>query len=291
MNDLVKENDIEMMIYEIGGEKVMLDSDLAKLYQCKNGTKEINQAVRNNLDKFPERYSWKLTDDDSKNLLVKIIDQKNKVDTRGGKYKNPRVFTEQGVAMLATILKTPVATQISIRIMDAFVAMRRYLNKNQDIYKSISNINNKLLEHDDKFRILFDKFDYKGEIVKINKSFEAYLSILDILNGCKKELIIIDPYADNRLLDLISELDIKILLITSDKSKINKTLLNSFMKEHLFNIMYDNGFHDRYIIIDRKEIYLCGTSINYIGNKLSTIIKIDSESMRKCLINEINKVL
>lgn len=290
MNDLVKENDIEMMIYEIGGEKVMLDSDLAKLYQCKNGTKEINQAVRNNLDKFPERYSWKLTDDDSKNLLVKIIDQKNKVDTRGGKYKNPRVFTEQGVAMLATILKTPVATQISIRIMDAFVAMRRYLNKNQDIYKSISNINNKLLEHDDKFRILFDKFDYKGEIVKINKSFEAYLSILDILNGCKKELII-DQYADNRLLDLISELDIKILLITSDKSKINKILLNSFMKEHLFNIMYDNGFHDRYIIIDRKEIYLCGTSINYIGNKLSTIIKIDSESMRECLINEINKVL
>jgi hypothetical protein len=87
------------MIYEIRGKQVMLDSDLAKLYQCKNGTKEINQAVKNNQDKFPERFSWKLTDNESQNLLVKIFDQKN--ETRGGRYKNPRVFTEQGIAMLA----------------------------------------------------------------------------------------------------------------------------------------------------------------------------------------------
>ena len=143
MNEVLlrEEKNIKDLIYEIRGKQVMLDSDLSMLYGCKNGTKEINQAVKNNPDKFPERYSWKLNDEDSEYFLVKIFDQK--IETRGGKYKNPRVFTEQGVAMLATILKTKVATEASIRIMDAFVSMRHYLFDNKDIYKSLTNINNK----------------------------------------------------------------------------------------------------------------------------------------------------
>ena len=129
MNEVVIDNlNIENMIYEIRGKQVMLDSDLAKLYQCKNGTKEINQAVKNNPDKFPERFSWKLNTSDSYEFLVKKFDQK--IETRGGKYKNPRVFTEQGVAMLSTILKSKVATETSIRIMDAFVYMRKYISNN-----------------------------------------------------------------------------------------------------------------------------------------------------------------
>ena len=125
MLEIQEKDNVEIvnMIYEIRGQQVMLDSDLAKLYQCKNGTKEINQAVSRNKEKFPERFSWKLTDEDVNNFLVTNCDQKN--ETRGGRYKNPRVFTEQGVAMLATILKSPIATQVSIAIMDAFVSMRR----------------------------------------------------------------------------------------------------------------------------------------------------------------------
>ena len=101
MNDLIINEDIniENLIYEIRGKQVMLDSDLARLYKCKNGTKEINQAVKNNLNKFPERFSWKLNDYESKEFLVENFDQK--IETRGGKYKNPRVFTEQGVAIIA----------------------------------------------------------------------------------------------------------------------------------------------------------------------------------------------
>ena len=127
MNELLvnEELKIEDMIYEIRGKQVMLDSDLAYLYKCKNGTKEINQAVSRNINKFPERFSWKLTDNESENLLVTICDQKGKIDRRGGKFKNPRVFSEEGVAMLATILKTEVADEISIKIMDAFVVMRK----------------------------------------------------------------------------------------------------------------------------------------------------------------------
>lgn len=99
----------------------MLDSTLAKLYHIE--TKRINEAVKNNMEKFPEIFSWKLTDEESKNFLVENFDQKN-METRGGRYRCPRVFTEQGVAMLATVLKFKVATQVSIRIMDAFVALK-----------------------------------------------------------------------------------------------------------------------------------------------------------------------
>ena len=112
----------------------MLDSDLAKLYHVE--TKRINEAVKNNREKFPERFSWKLTEEESKMFLVEIFDQKN-IETRGGRYRCPRVFTEQGVAMLATILKSKVAIQVSIRIMDAFVAMRKYISNDlqDDLYK------------------------------------------------------------------------------------------------------------------------------------------------------------
>lgn len=116
----LKQTNVVNMIYEIRGKQVMLDSDLAILYNVE--TKRINEAVRRNLEKFPERFSWILTDEESKSFLVANCDQK--VETRGGKYKNPRVFTEQGVAMLATILKSQIATQVSIAIMDAFIAMR-----------------------------------------------------------------------------------------------------------------------------------------------------------------------
>lgn len=126
MNEIVVSNNkkIENMIYEIRGKQVMLDSDLAKLYDV--GTKKINEAVKNNTEKFPERYCFKLSGKESDNLLVENFDQK--IEKRGGKYKNPRVFTEQGVYMLATILKSKVASEITIAIMDTFVEMKRYIN-------------------------------------------------------------------------------------------------------------------------------------------------------------------
>ena len=127
MNDLIELEDIEIknMIYEIRGKQVMIDSDLAKLYHVE--TKRINEAVKNNMDKFPERFSFKLTDEESKSFLVENFDQKIWKLVEEG--TNALEFLrEQGVAMLATILKSKVATQVSIRIMDAFVAMRKYIS-------------------------------------------------------------------------------------------------------------------------------------------------------------------
>jgi len=151
MNNLV-ETKIQNMIYEIRGKQVMLDSDLAKLYGCKNGTKEINQAVKNNLIKFPERYSWKLSVNELKELRSKFLTTNINSMSRSV----PRVFTEQGVAMLATILKTKQAVETSIAIMDAFVAMRHFISK--DLLNS-KYVNSMLVNHEERIKIIENTFD------------------------------------------------------------------------------------------------------------------------------------
>src|SRR5574344_735934 len=134
MNELTTKENVEKMIYEIRGKEVMLDSDLAVLYCVE--TKRINEAVKNNQDKFTERFSWKLTSIEYLNLKSKF--STSSLNTYGGRRTLPGVFTEQGVAMLATILKSKIAVKVSIQIMDAFVVMRHYLSENiieQKIYK------------------------------------------------------------------------------------------------------------------------------------------------------------
>ena len=159
MSNIVFKNEEKLtnLIYEVRGKQVMLDSDLAKLYQVE--TKRINESVKNNKDKFPERFSWKLTKEESKIFMVENFDQK--IETRGGRYNCPRVFTEQGVAMLATILKSKVATQVSIAIMDAFVLMRKYISNNLIEQKYINNL--VLEDHSrvNKLEETFQKFEEK----------------------------------------------------------------------------------------------------------------------------------
>ena len=191
MNELIVKDDIkiENMIYEVRGKQVMLDSDLAKLYQVE--TKRINEAVKNNLKKFPERFSWKLTKEESENFLVENFDQK--LETRGGRYKNPRVFTEQGVAMLATILKSKVAIDVSIAIMDAFIQMRKYISNNLLEQKYINNM---VFEHDNDIKMLKDAYanfkTFSNEIFFEGQIYDAYSLLLDIFNTSNKNIIIID---------------------------------------------------------------------------------------------------
>ena len=127
------------MIYEIRGKQVMLDSDLAKLYKCKNGTKTINLAVKRHINRFPKRFMFQLTKDEYYEILRFQFET---LELEQGKYSKylPYVFTEQGVAMLATVLRTPVAEEVSIRIMDAFVAMIRYISTNLLEQKYINDL-------------------------------------------------------------------------------------------------------------------------------------------------------
>lgn len=290
-----KENteNIRDLIYEVRGQQVMVDSDLARLYECTNGTKEINQAVKNNIDKFPERFSWKLSDKESSDFLVKNFDQK--IETRGGKYRNPRVFTEQGVAMLATILKTSIATKVSIQIMDAFVAMRHYVSTNLIEQKYI---NNQVIKNTEDIRLLqetLDKFEEKKKINEIyfnGQIFDAYSKIYEIFNNAKSKLIIIDTYADNTLLDIVKRLKIEVIIITKENNLLTKQDIEKYNKQyHNLKVLYDDTFHDRYFILDKKEIYHCGASINRIGYKTFSITLISDEYVRKTLMNKINEII
>lgn len=184
MNKIIeKENiKIENMIYEVREKQVMMDSDLAKLYECKNGTKEINQAVRNNIEKFPERFSWVLTDEEYSILRSKILTLNPNHEIGKRKYK-PRVFTEQGVAILSTILKSSVATKVSISIMDAFISMRKYISNNLIDLNKHSNM---LIDHKDRIKILentFSKFDtFSNELFFEGQIYDAHSLLLDIFN-------------------------------------------------------------------------------------------------------------
>ncbi len=276
---------IEDMIYEIRGVQVMLDSDLARLYECKNGTKEINQAVKNNLLKFPNRFSWILTDNEWLNLRSKFLTSSNNY---GGRRYNPRVFTETGVAMLATILHTNVATEVSIKIMDAFVAMRHYLKENKDIYKSINNINNTLIEHTDKINYLFSKFDKEEQVFLEGQPYSAYRNIIEILNTAKKNIIIVDEYADITILDLIRKIKCNITLITRDSKRLSNIEIEKYNKEfNNLKVIRNNSFHDRLIIIDNKDIYLIGSSINSIGEKTVMIIKLHNDHAKNTILENV----
>ncbi len=203
MNSLTVNNkNITNMIYEIRGKQVMLDSDLAILYNVE--TKRINEAVRNNPKKFPERFSFFITLEELNDLRSKF--STSSLNTHGGRRYKVRVFTEQGVAMLATILKTKVAVETSIAIMDAFVLMRKYISNELIEQKYINNL---VIKHDEDIKLLqesFDKFEEKrksNEIYFNGQIYDSYSKILDILKEAKKELIIIDNYADKSMLDMI----------------------------------------------------------------------------------------
>lgn len=286
---LNKNFEIENLIYEISGKQVMLDSDLARLYGVE--TKRINEAVKNNTAKFPERYSWRLSNFESEKLLDENFDQKY-IERRGGRFKNPRVFTEQGVAMLATVLRSKIAVDVSISIMDAFVSMRHFLLDNSDVYKSLSIINNKLAEYDEKFKYIFSIFDKKEQLFFPGEEYDAYRKIVDIFNAATSELIIIDSYADISLLDFIKNVNSQIILITSNKAKISDFEINKFNTQYnKLKVIKDNTFHDRYFILDKTKVYHSGTSINYAGRKMFSINLIEDKLIIDSLLEYIENIL
>ena len=283
----MKEN-IENMIYEIRGKQVMLDSDLARLYECKNGTKEVNQAVKNNIEKFPERYAFRITEEETANLKSKIL-----TSSYGGSRKGHTVFTEQGVAMLATILHTPVATEISIRIMDAFVAMKHYISNNE---LRLSNVESKVLAHDSSIKLLedmFNKFDDKNdELYFRGKKYDAYSKILDIFKEAKEELIIVDRFTDKTILDMVKDLKVKVILITGNKTKITKLDIDKYNSTYSnLSIYYSDIIHDRYIVIDKNKIYHSGNSINNIGYRGSSIDIMNDISVKTVIMKEIKSII
>ena len=255
MNEVIVKDKIviENLIYEVRGKQVMLDSDLARLYECANGTKTINLAVKRHINRFPERFMFQLTKDEYDNLRFQLETTNNMSRTL------PYVFTEQGVAMLATILRTKVAEEVSIRIMDAFVAMRKYISSNLIEQKYINDL---VLEDHDKIKALETSFNKLEEKCKVNEIYfngqiyDAYSKIQEIFKTVVKKLIIIDAYADNTLLDIIKRLNIEVIIITKPNNLLTKQDIEIYNKQyHNLKVIFNNSFHDRYFLIDDKVVY------------------------------------
>ena len=283
MNNIILNEDvrIEDMIYEVRGVQVMLDSDLAKLYQVE--TKRINEAVKNNPEKFPERFSWILTENEWIFLRSKISTLENNTSGKGNHRKYlPRVFTEQGVAML----ESKVATKVSINIMDAFVLMRKYISSSLIEQKYINNL---VLEHEERLKLVentFSKFKekhnhlfFKGQI------YDAYSLLLDIFEKSKNEIIIIDNYIDKNILDMLSKTNRNVKIFTNKYN--NQDYEKYKMQYKNVELIINNKFHDRFIIIDKKTLYHCGASFKDLGKQCFEISKIEDNDILDKLLKKL----
>ena len=279
---------IENMIYEIRGVQVMLDSDLARIYECKNGTKTINLAVKRNKNRFPEKFMFKLTEDEFLKLRFQFETANKKV------YMSrtlPYAFTEEGVAMLSSVLRTPVAEKISIKIMEAFITMRKYISANLMEQKYINNI---VLEDHNKIKSLeesFKKFEEKRKVNEIyfnGEIYDAYSKIIDIFKDAKDELIIIDGYSDKTTLDMIKSLNCKVIIITKANKLLKKLDIEKYCRQYNnLTVKYNNNYHDRYFIIDRNIVYHCGSSINYAGSRTFSINILEDKDIKETLIKKV----
>ena len=282
MNDIVNINNerLENMIYEIRGKHVMLDSDLAILYQCKNGTKDINKSVKRNIERFPSDFYFQLTEQEKEYLWFQSG------TTNNMSRSNPHVFTEQGVAMLASVLHTDIAVSVSIKIMRTFTLMKKYVSTSLVEQKYINNM---VLKHDNDIKLIqdtFDKFKTKNNHIYFDgQIYDAYSLLLDIFESSKESIIIIDNYTDKKLLDLLSKTKKKIKVYSKN---MNEELIKKYQSQYdNVEIIKNDLFHDRFIIIDNKVLYHCGASFKELGNKCFGINKITEQEVVEKICNKL----
>ena len=287
MYELKEDLSIEDMIYEVRGKQVMLDSDLAKLYNVE--TKRINEAVKNNPDKFPGRFSFRLNEIEMENLWSKFSTAK--ISNMSRSY--PRVFTEQGIAMLSTILKSKVAVETSIRIMDTFVKMRKIISSSLIEQKYINEL---VIKDNERINLLEESFSKLEEKEKINHIFyegqiyDAYSLLINIFKEAGKEIIIIDNYADKSILDMITNLNVKVTIVTRKFNLLKDLDIKKYNKQyHNLKVIYSDKFHDRFVIIDKKVLYHSGASFKDLGNKCFAITKMEDKEYLETIIKNIGE--
>ena len=196
-------DEIKNLIYTIRGKQVMLDSDVGKLYHYE--TKRINETVKRNIERFPIDFCFQLTSIEYNSLKSHIATSNN----RGGKQKLPYVFTEKSILMLSGLLKNEIAIEISIRIVEAFIEMRKFIYANGQLFERLTNVEFKLLEHDKKFNQIFNQLqqeeNIKQKIFFEGQIYDAYSIIIDIIKKANKKILIIDNYIDDSILKMLSK--------------------------------------------------------------------------------------
>ena len=275
----------------------MLDSDVAMLYNYE--TKKVNQAVKRNIDRFPERFCFQLTEEEFKclNLRSQIVTSSLNKDNYGGRRYLPYVFTEQGVAMLSGLLKNDIAIQVSIKIMDAFVEMRKFINANKNLFEKVITIENKMekrfIEQDKKFDIIFDQLqqeeNIKQRIFFNGQIYDAYSLIIDIIKRANSKILIIDNYIDDSILKMLAKKksNVEVVILTSNKSNLQNLDIQKFNQEYPnLKVAKTNKFHDRFIVIDNNKMYHLGASIKDLGKKCFGINKIEDTQIIEKILKE-----
>ena len=284
---------IRSRIYTIRGVQVMLDYDLAQLFQVE--TRILNQAVKRNIERFPERFCFQLTEKElteSKSQLVIL----NGGQGRGNNVKYmPHVFTEEGVAMLSTVLRSSIAVSVSIRVMDAFVAMRHYLADNAMVFQRLDRMELKQLEADDKFKKIFSQLEQprpdKAVIFFKGQMWDATSCIEEIISKAEKSIILIDGYVDRKTLDLLSrkKKGLPVDIHTSEKNcNLTEKEISDFRNQYgPLTIKTTDDFHDRFLILDIKQLYHIGASIKDAGKKAFEISLNEDEGILKGILSRL----
>ncbi len=277
--------EIENRIFTVRGIQVMIDKDLADLYQV--NTKVLNQAIKRNINRFPESFRFQLT----KIEKIELVTNCDRLESLKHSSTTPYVFTEQGVAMISSVLKSEVAVDISIQIMQAFVAMRKFLINHASVFQRLDQLELKQLKTDDKLEHIFKALEsgkpeptqgvfFDGQI------FDAYAFFSSIVKKAQKEIILIDNYIDESTLVHLSKKskNVKVILYTKTIDK-NLTLDINKVNEQYggFEVQSFSKSHDRFLIIDADTVYHIGASLKDLGKRWFAFAKMNKESVESIL--------
>jgi len=285
MNSLIT---IENKIYTIRDKQVMLDEELAKLYHIE--TRVFNQAVKRNIKRFPQSFRFQLSEDEYQNLISQFVTSSLSSPKHGGRRHLPFAFTEQGVSMLSAILKSDIAIDVSIQIIEAFVSMRKFLINNASIFQKIDQIEKRQIGYeiktDEKIDTIFQALENKTikpsqGIFYDGQIFDAYEFVSDLVKSAKKEIILLDNYIDETVLTLFSKnQDIKVTIYTQTITKQLKLDLEKYNSQYkAITIKTFKNSHDRFLIIDKTEVYHIGASLKDLGKKWFAFSKMNIESV------------
>ncbi|MDO8454781.1 MAG: ORF6N domain-containing protein [Sulfurimonas sp.] len=287
MNEIsiMDEQNIQNKIYTIRGLQVMIDEDLALLYQVE--AKRLNEQVKRNIERFPLKFRFQLTQEEYENLRSQIAT----LEDGRGKHKKylPYAFTEQGVSMLSAVLKSNAAIEVSIKIMDSFVNMRRFISQNASLFQRLNKLEATQLhykiETDEKFNKIFEAIESKEikpkqGIFYDGQIFDAYLFVSDIIKSAKKSIVLIDNYIDESVLILFSKRDVncEATIYTKTISKQLELDLKKYNSQYpKIEIKKFDLSHDRFLIAN-NEVFHIGASLKDLGKKWFAFSKMDMKS-------------
>ena len=272
---------IENRIFHLRGEPVMIDRDLAEMYQVE--TKVLNQAVKRNIERFPEQFRFQLNNDE-KNELVTNCDRFQNLKHASN---NPYAFTEQGVAMLSAILRSKVAIQVSIQIMNAFVQMRKTIGNNLSLLQLSKDFKQHKLETDSKFEQVFKaleapEIEHKQGVFFNGQTYDAYDFINTLIKKAKKEIILIDNYLEDTVITQLTKKkkNVEVLLLSKTISKkLQLDIEKANTQYPSFKAVKFTNAHDRFLILDHTEVYHLGASFKDLGKKWFAFSKLETSSV------------